>query len=320
VVVPRATINGIELEYEVFGEGDPLLLIMGLGAQMILWSDDFVASLVRRGFRVIRFDNRDTGLSSKFARERVGDPRKLMARRVLGLPVPAPYTLRDMAGDAVGLLDHLGVERAHVVGASMGGMIAQTMAIHHPRRVASLVSIMSSTGSRRHLVSKPRALRALLRPRPNDRSEAIEGAVAFFEACGGTTHRPDYEWLRETAGRAYDRAFNPAGFVRQLAAILASGSRRDALRTVTAAATVIHGTEDPLILPHAGEGTAASIRGARFVPIPGMGHDMPTTTWPRIGDEIERVRDRLEGRECRRATCTPADRVRSLEPRAAGAR
>lgn len=289
--MPRADVHGIELEYEVFGEGEPLLLIMGLGAQMILWPDDFIASLVRRGFRVIRFDNRDTGLSSKIP-VRIGDPRKLMAMRVLGLPVPAPYTLREMAGDAVGLLEHLGIDRAHVVGASMGGMIAQTMAIEHPTRVRSLTSIMSSTGARRHLISKPVALGALLRERPANRDQAIENAMAFFTACGGTTHKPDHDWLRETAGRAFDRAFNPAGFVRQLAAILASGSRREALRSVRAPTTVIHGTVDPLILPHAGQATAAAIAGARFVPIAGMGHDMPASTWPLIGDEIERVRDR----------------------------
>lgn len=132
----------------------------------------------------------------------------------------------------------------------------------------------------------------MLQPRPADRAAAVEGAVAFFRACGGTTHPPDWEWLREMSGIAYDRAFNPAGFVRQLAAILASGSRRDLLGKVRAPATVIHGTEDPLILPHAGEATAAAIRGGRFVPIVGMGHDIPTTTWPLIGDELERVRDR----------------------------
>ncbi len=289
--MPHAAIRGIDLEYETFGEGAPLLLIMGLGAQMILWPDDFVASLVRRGFRVVRFDNRDTGLSSKIS-ARPGDPRKLIARRVLGLSVPAPYTLRDMADDAIGLLDHLGIERAHVVGASMGGMIAQTMAIHHPERVQSLVSIMSSTGSRRHLLSKPRALRALLRERPRRRQEAVENAVAFFRACGGTTHAFDEEWVRDTAGRAFDRSFNPAGFVRQLAAILASGSRREALRAVRVPTTVIHGTDDPLILPHGGAATAAAIRGASFVPVRGMGHDMPSSTWPLIGGEVERLRDR----------------------------
>ncbi|MGZ3420997.1 MAG: alpha/beta fold hydrolase [Polyangiales bacterium] len=289
--MPRAVSPRIELEYETFGDGEPLLLVMGLGAQMILWADDFVASLVRRGFRVIRFDNRDTGLSTKIS-QRVGDPRKLMVRRVLGLPVPAPYTLRDMAEDAIGLLDHLGIERAHVVGASMGGMIAQTMAIHRPDRVRSLVSIMSSTGARRDLISKPKVLGALLRERPVSREHAIEGAVAFFEACGGTTHPPDRDWVRQTAGRAYDRAFNPAGFVRQLAAILASGSRRESLRSVSVPTTVIHGTDDPLILPHAGKATAAAIRGASFVPVRGMGHDLPSTTWPLVGDEIERLRDR----------------------------
>ncbi len=292
--------SGIELEYEVLGQGEPLLLIMGLGAQMILWADGFVDALVRRGFQVIRFDNRDIGLST-WVKTRVGDPRKLMARRLLGLSVPAPYTLRDMAADAVGLLDHLGVARAHVVGASMGGMIAQTMAIESPARVASLTSIMSSTGARRHLISKPRALGALLRPRPNDRAEAIEGAVAFFRACGGTTHAPDWDWLRETSGRSYDRAFHPAGFVRQLAAILASGSRRDALARVTAPTTVIHGTADPLVLPAAGVGTAQAIPGARFVPVAGMGHDLPSSTWRLVGDEIERMRERAQARSSARA-------------------
>lgn len=291
--MPRANANGLELEYESFGEGEPLLLIMGLGAQMILWSDGFVDSLVRRGFRVVRFDNRDAGLSTRMS-ARVGDPRKLMMRRMLGLPVDAPYRLRDMADDAAGLLDHLGIARAHVVGASMGGMIAQSMAIEHPARVKTLVSIMSSTGARRHMLSRPKGIAALLRPAPRDRAQAAEGAVSFFRTCGGTTHPPDFEWLRETAGRAYDRAFNPAGFVRQLAAILASGSRLRALAGVQAPTTVIHGTVDPLVLPSAGAGTARAIPGARFVPIEGMGHDMPSSLWGRFGDEIERVRDRAQ--------------------------
>jgi pimeloyl-ACP methyl ester carboxylesterase len=289
--MPRAKTNGIELEYEVFGTGEPLLLVMGLGAQMILWHDGFVDSLVRRGFRVIRYDNRDTGLSTKI-KARVGDPRLLMVKRMMGQPVPAPYTLREMAADAIGLLDHLGIARAHVAGVSMGGMIAQTLAIDHPTRVKSLVSIMSSTGARRHLISKPKALGMLLRKRPADRDAAIAGVVSFFDTCGGTTHRPDFEWLREIAGRAYDRGFYPAGFVRQLAAILASGDRRAGLRTLRLPATVIHGTDDPLILPHAGAGTAASIPNARWVPVRGMGHDVPTSTWSIVGDELERVRDK----------------------------
>lgn len=283
--------NGIELEYEVRGEGEPLLLVMGLGAQMILWPDAFVEVLVRRGFRVITFDNRDCGLSTK-VRARIGDPRKLMARRLLGQPITVPYTLSDMADDAIGLLDDLGIERAHVAGVSMGGMIAQTMAIARPERLKSLTSIMSTTGARRHLLTKPRALKALLRERPADRAAAIEGAVAFFEACGGTTHRPDFDWLRETAGRAFDRAFNPAGFVRQLGAILGSGGRLAMLPSVRVPTTVIHGTDDPLILPLAGAATAAAIPGARFAPIRGMGHDIPSTTWGIVADELERVRDR----------------------------
>jgi pimeloyl-ACP methyl ester carboxylesterase len=289
--VARAQSNGIELEYEIFGEGEPLLLIMGLGAQMILWPEGLIDRLVARGFRVIRFDNRDAGLSTRMT-ARVGDPRRMMVRRLLGLPVEAPYLLRDMAADAAGLLDHLGIARAHVVGASMGGMIAQTMAIEHPTRVKSLVSIMSSTGARRHMLSKPRGIKGLLRPAPRNREEAAEGAVAFFRACGGTTHQPDFDWLRVTAGRAYDRAFNPAGFVRQLAAILASGSRLRALASVTAPTTVIHGNDDPLVLPAAGAGTAKAIPGARYVAIDGMGHDLPPSLWGRFAEEIERVRDR----------------------------
>lgn len=293
--MPRATVSAshgpLDLEYEVFGEGEPLLLIMGIGAQMLLWNDELVASLVRRGFQVIRFDNRDTGLSGKVP-GRGGDLRKLMARRVLGLSIAAPYSLSDMARDAVGLLDHLGLPRAHVAGMSMGGMIAQTMAIEHPRRVSSLTSVMSSTGARRDLLTQPKALGALLRRAPKDRAEAVEGAVGFFRACGGTTHAPDWDWLRDVAGRAYDRQFYPAGFVRQFAAILASGSRRKSLRGVRAPTTVIHGLEDPLILPHAGEATAAAIPGSRFVPVPGMGHDLPSTTWNLFADELERLRDR----------------------------
>ncbi len=291
LAVMRVALGDVEIEYETFGEGEPLLLVMGLGAQMILWNDGFVDSLVKRGFRVIRFDNRDVGLSTKIKR-RIGDPRLLMARRILGRPVPAPYSLSDMARDAVGLLDHLGIERAHVAGVSMGGMIAQTMAIEHPTRVRSLTSIMSSPGARRHLLSKPRALKMLLRKRPADRAQAIEGALSFFGVCGGTTHPPDVEWLREIAGVAYDRCFHPAGFVRQLAAILASGDRRKGLAGVRVPAVVIHGTVDPLVLHHAGVATAKAIPGARFVSVEGMGHDVPSSLWPLLGDELERVRAR----------------------------
>ena len=293
--MPSATVSTrqgpLELEYETFGEGAPLLLIMGIGAQMLMWNEGLVAELVGRGFRVIRFDNRDVGLSGKVT-GRAGDLRALMARRLAGLAVEAPYTLSEMAADCVGLLDHLGLARAHVLGMSMGGMIAQTMALEHPQRVATLTSVMSSTGARRDLLPKPQALAALLRRAPSNREEAIAGAVEFFRVCGGSTHAPDWDFVRDVAGRSYERAFHPAGFMRQFAAILASGSRRDALGSVRVPTTVIHGLEDPLILPHAGEATAACIRGARFVPVPGMGHDLPKSTWALLGDELERLRAR----------------------------
>ena len=265
---------------------------MGLGAQMILWPEGFIESLVRRGYRVIRFDNRDVGLSTKI-QAKTEHPRTLIVRSMLGQRVDAPYTLRDMADDAVGLLDHLGIARAHVMGMSMGGMIAQTMAIHHEHRLKTLTSLSSSTGARRHMLSKPKALRALLQGPPANREHAIERTVEIFGVIGGTTHRPDFEWLRDVGGRAYDRSVHPPGFVRQLAAIVASGSRLDALRHVRLPTTVIHGTVDPLLLPSSGVATAAAIRGARFAPIEGMGHDLPRSTWPMVGDELERVRDRV---------------------------
>lgn len=291
----RVRTNGVELEVEITGKGEPLLLVMGLGAQLIHWPDELVGHLVERGFQVIRFDNRDVGLSSKHD-GRVEDLRLLIGQRMLGREVAAPYTLVDMADDAAGVLDVLGIPSAHVAGVSMGGMIAQTLALAHPHRVRSLTSIMSSTGARRHLFAKPRAAAMLLRPAPRTRDEAVEGQLAFFRAVSGTVHRADEARVRDVAARAYDRCFYPAGFVRQLAAILASGDRGPALRFVRAKTTVLHGGDDPLILPAAGRATAAAIPGARLRIIEGMGHDLPRSTWSLLGDEIVEVARRSGAR------------------------
>lgn len=286
--MPRARTNGIELEYEEFGErsGRPLLLVMGLGAQMILWEEEFCEELARRGHRVIRFDNRDVGLSTKLEDAGVPDMTAIVQAWQAGRRAEAPYTLSDMARDAVGLLDALGIDAAHVVGASMGGMIAQTMAIEHPSRVKSLTSIMSTTGASDLPPPKPEAMQALLTPPPPDREGNIERAVAVFRVIGSPGFPFDEKRFREIAGRAYDRCFYPQGVARQLAAIIASGSRREALRKIRIPALVIHGTADPLVPLEAGKDTARSIPGARELYIEGMGHDLPRPAWPQIVDAI----------------------------------
>jgi pimeloyl-ACP methyl ester carboxylesterase len=285
-IMPRVESNGLELEYDVIGRGEPLVLIMGIGAQLIYWQEDFCHQLAERGFRVVRFDNRDVGLSSKLKGRKAPPFPHLLSRSLLGRPIEAPYSLSDMADDTVGLMDALGFERAHVVGASMGGMIAQTLAITHPHRVRSLVSIMSNPGGRRHLVARPRAMKALLQAAPTSREEAMDRAEAFYTICGSTGFERDVSGIRERAGRAYERCFYPQGFVRQMAAIFATGSRQQALKFVRAPTLVIHGSVDPLILPRGGRATAAAIPDSRLEIVEGMGHDLPRGAWPRIIDAI----------------------------------
>lgn len=283
--MPRATTNGLELEYEVMGEGDPLLLIMGLGAQMVLWPNEFCERLVDRGYQVIRFDNRDIGLSTKL--EEAGVPRvfKMIARSLVGLPVTAPYDLDDMAKDTVGLLDHLGIESAHVVGASMGGMIAQTMAIGHASRLRSMTSIMSTTGGRRVSYGSPKAIRQLLQKPAKSRAEAVDRQVEFFRISGGSLPRNE-DKVRARAGLAYDRCFYPKGVARQLAAITVSGNRTKALRYVHTPTLVMHGDEDSLVPLRGGKATAKAIPGARFHLVRGMGHDFPEAAFPEMVDAI----------------------------------
>ncbi len=282
----------MEIEVEEMGQGEPVLLIMGLGAQLVHWPDGFCEQLAARGFRVIRIDNRDVGLSTKI-KARVPDLRLLMGKRLLNRAFATPYSLLDMADDTAGVLDALELRSAHVVGLSMGGMIAQTLAIMHPQRVRSLTSIMSAAGARRSLLSKPRALSMMLRPGAKSRDEAIDQEVEFFRVCGGLRqHRADEPLVRSIAARAYDRSFHPSGFLRQMAAILAAPDRAPALRFVRAPATVIHGSADPLILPGAGRATAAAIPGARFRLIEDMGHDLAPSTWAPVADEIVAVAGR----------------------------
>ncbi len=296
-----ATVRGIELDYESVGEvGAPaILLIMGLGMPGIAWPDPLVDGLVAAGFRVIRFDNRDCGRSSKIAGGRLPDLRMAIARALLRRKVTAPYTLDDMAADAVGLLDALGIERAHLVGVSMGGMIAQNVAALFPQRVASLTSIMSSTGnpSVRVTMGKPRALRAIL-ARPASTSDAevlVEHYTRVFGVIGSPGFAVDGELLRQNLRRIVNRGVHPAGTARQLLAILASGDRRPLLNRIVAPTLVVHGSDDPLVPVAAGRDTALHIPGSRLEIIRGMGHDLPPGVQRLL---VERIVEHCRGPVC----------------------
>ena len=299
-----AKVGDVELCYETFGDRDDpaLLLVMGLATQMLGWDEDFCAALAERGFFVIRFDNRDSGRSSRMP----GRPPTLgqlvrRSRRAAG------YTLDDMAADGVGLLDHLGIERAHVVGASMGGMIAQTLAARHPGRTLSLVSIMSNTGALRSGQPAPRMYRILLRPHPRDREGYIEDTVRTFAAIGSPGFERDEQELRRLAARSFERGHDPASAGRQLASIIASGDRTPLLRTITAPTLVIHGTADRLVRPSGGRATARAIPGALLMLVEGMGHDLPRGAWPQIVEAIHANATRA-GRPAG-VTAAPAERA-----------
>jgi pimeloyl-ACP methyl ester carboxylesterase len=295
-----AKANGIEIAYETFGDpaDPPLLLVMGLAAQMILWDEELCRMFVERGFHVIRFDNRDVGHSSHVK----GGPKPRLLRAMAGITRNPHYTLEDMADDAFGLLDHLRIEAAHVVGASMGGMIAQTMAIQRPERVLSLASIMSTTGNRRAGLPRLRAFGLLLRRAPRDRDAYVEYVVRVFKVIGSPGFDRDEDWLRELAGKEYDRGVDRGGPARQLVAIQASGDRTEALAGVRVPTVVIHGLEDPLIPPRAGRATGRAIPGAELVEIEGMGHDLPRELWPRIVDHVARNAGQATVRERSKAS------------------
>jgi pimeloyl-ACP methyl ester carboxylesterase len=285
-----AASNGIRLCYETFGErsNPPMLLIMGLAAQMIVWDDEFCLRLADRGFWVIRFDNRDIGESTRFPNARAPRFAELLFAQATGLRFRVPYTLRDMANDAAGLLDALGVARAHVVGASMGGAIAQELAIAYPARVRSLTSIMSSTGDPKLPGPRPKALARLSKKVPLDRAGYVREYVTTWSVLAGEHFPFDADRTARQGAAGYDRGINPAGVSRQMMAIVASGNRTRALRELRVPTLVIHGTADPLIPDPGGRATAAAIPGAQLLLIEGMGHSFPREVWPTIIDAIAR--------------------------------
>ncbi len=280
--MPTAHVNGIDIEYMT--EGDPsdpaLLLVMGLGAQLIAWPIGFVDNLRDHGFFIIRYDNRDCGLSTKF--EGLPDIAALFS----GDASSALYTIEDMADDAAALLAELGVGRAHAVGVSMGGMITQALAVNYQDRLRSACSIMSTTGDRSVGAPTDQAMGALLRPPATSREEAIEASVAGSRVIGSPQYPTDESLLRERAAAAYDRSYCPEGVVRQLAAVLASPDRTEGLRDVRLPFLVIHGEADPLVTFSGGQATAAAVPGSTLIAIPGMGHDLPQALWREVTDAI----------------------------------
>lgn len=286
--MPRTKVSdGIELEYDTFGSSsDPaLLLVMGLTAQMTAWEEGFCRLLADGGRFVIRFDNRDCGLSTKLDGVRV-DMAAVMGHLTEGSPMPpVPYKLSDFSDDAFGLLDQLGIERAHIAGASMGGMIVQTMAIEHPERVVTMTSIMSSSGEREYGQATPEAMAVLMTPPPTER-EAFVARSAEMTKLFASPRYFDADKARERAAASYDRSFYPEGAARQMAAITASGGRGHSLPNVRVPTLVIHGAADTLIAPSGGQRTAELVPGANLFLLKDMGHDLPEPLWPLITDVI----------------------------------
>ncbi len=287
--MPTAQNHDVTIEYDTFGDqADPaVLLVMGFTAQMIAWDEELCRLIAGHGLHVIRFDNRDCGLSSKTP----GDPPNVMALvmaaqagRAVG---DVPYTLSDMATDGLAVLDHLGIDRAHVVGASMGGMIAQMMAIEHPERVATLTSIMSTTGDPSVGQASPAAMAALIAPPPTDRDGVIEAGVKLYDLIGGS-YEVDEDLVRQRMAASFDRCFYPIGAAFQMAAIVATGDRTERLASVTAPTLVVHGLEDSLIAPSGGEATAAAVPGAELVTYDRMGHDLPRQIWDDLVGRLAR--------------------------------
>lgn len=293
--MPAIGANGIKLEYEIYGDDHApvVLLVMGLGAQLTLWPIEFVDALVARGFRVIRYDNRDIGLSTKFDEAGVPDMAAVMMAAMSGQPVPLAYTLDDMAADGVALLDALGIERAHVVGASMGGMIAQLIAINHPDKTLSLTSIMSTTGNPAMPQAKPEAMAVLTnRPVTTDMDVIMDFGVKAARTIGSPAYPADEQRLRARVKSDFERSFSPIGMMRQMAAIVGNGDRRARLAGVAAPTMVIHGDADPLVPVEGAHDTAAHIKQAELLIIPGMGHDLPVQLVDQIADAVVKVSKR----------------------------
>ncbi|XOV87771.1 MAG: alpha/beta fold hydrolase [Pseudomonadota bacterium] len=284
----KVSANGITLEFDTFGDesGRPLLLVMGLGAQMTRWRVPFCEMLADQGHYVIRFDNRDIGLSHKLENAGVPDMMQIFAQAQAGEPVSAAYTLDDMADDAVGLLDALGLEAAHICGASMGGMIVQAMAVRHAPRIKSMVSIMSSTGNPALPSSTPEASAALTSPSGTTVEEVMDRSVYVAGVIGSPAYPVPAEEIRQRAKEDFERSFYPVGVARQMAAIAASGNRRPALAGVTTPTLVIHGKDDPLVPLAGGIDTHEAIAGSMLKVIEGMGHDLPEPLWEEIVGSI----------------------------------
>jgi pimeloyl-ACP methyl ester carboxylesterase len=296
--MPSVAANGIQIEYETFGDssGRPLLLIIGLGGQMIHWDSDLCKDLAVRGHYVIRFDNRDVGLSTKFEEAGIPNLPEMFGKLLRGEKVQPPYTLDDMANDAVALLDALNIPKAHVCGMSMGGMIAQTIAIRHSARVLSLISIYSTTGNPHVPQPPPEIISLLTTPPPHERQAFIDHMLRVFKTISGPGFPPDEAWTRKIMGESYDRSFYPEGMARQLVAILTQGNRSPALSSVKIPALVIHGTSDPLVSVEGGKDTARAIPGAELMLIEGMGHDLPHGgAWPRIAEAIAKHTQKAKG-------------------------
>jgi pimeloyl-ACP methyl ester carboxylesterase len=286
--MPNVTANGIQIEYDTFGDSScpTLLLIAGNGAQTLFWDAEFCELLVKSCLFVIRFDNRDAGLSTKFEEAGIPDFLALTKAAMEGKPVKSAYTLDDMADDAVGLLDVLGIEKAHICGASMGGMIAQVVAYRHPKHVLSLTSIMSTTGNPGLPQARPDTIAAVVAPAPEGRGAYIEHNVNVWRKIWSPGFPFDEKRAREFIAKCYDRSYYPQGMARQNAALLVSGDRRLSLSSIKIPTLVIHGSDDPLIPVEGGKDTARSIPGAKLLIIDGMGHDMPKEVWPQIIDAI----------------------------------
>lgn len=286
--------NGITLAYDSFGDeaAEAILLIAGFGTQMIRWTNPFCRELETRGYCVLRFDNRDTGRSTHFTEHGAMDFATFAAALTDGRRPEVAYTLDDMASDALGLLDALSIRRAHIVGRSMGGMIAQIMASEHPSRVLSLTSIMSATGNPGMPSAKPDVMTMMMRPAPDpvvDKAGFLDHGIAFARCIAGTAHPFDEEACRALLWEEVRRGRAPGGFGRQLAAMVVAGDRRSRLAAITAPTLVVHGTDDPLIPAACGEDTAASIPDAKMMLIPGMGHDLPPSLYRSIADAIEQT-------------------------------
>ena len=283
----KANANGIQIEYETFGDSNspPLLLIRGLGTQMTDWEEDFCNQFVEKGFFVIRFDNRDVGLSQKFEECGVPDIMAALTALMQGQQVQTPYSLEDMADDAVGLLDALGIKKAHILGISMGSAITQIIGYRHPSRVLSLIPIMGTTGNPELPQAKPEAMELLLTPAPEEREAYIEHYKITQKVIWGNLPY-DEEDINKRAAISYDRSNYPQGVARQLVATIANGNRKPRLASITAPALVIHGAQDPLIPMEGGKDTAKAIPGADLLIIEGMGHCLPRAAWPQIVEAI----------------------------------